>query len=410
MNPRSRSLLAALLALVVPLAGAAQSPRALRLADALDEAERSNADAVLARLHVDSARAERRIAAALPNPTLAAVPGLPSQYSVTVPLDVGPQRLFRVRSQRFGAEATAMDAVDARRLVRASVSGAFYDVLLAQTLRDVAREQRDVVREVLRADSLRFRAGDIPARDVVKTELELARGEAALTRADGDVRSARVALQLLIGRTRPDTGLAAAGELSPPAELPDTIATADLEALALRRRPDLLAAGSRVDAARASRSLARTALWQQPAVGVVNQPAAPFANGSHLALAVTLPVPLFDQFRGERARADASLEAARVAERHVRAQATAEVTGARAQLAAAAVVAHRYEQGILAGADSSLAITRYAYGTGAASLLELLDAIRTHAEVRAEYATAIHDLWLATFALDRATGAELVSP
>ncbi|NUQ21396.1 MAG: hypothetical protein HOQ09_10595, partial [Gemmatimonadaceae bacterium] len=80
MNPRSRSLLAALLALVVPLAGAAQSPRALRLADALDEAERSNADAVLASLHDDSARAERRIAAALPNPTLAAVPGLPSQY------------------------------------------------------------------------------------------------------------------------------------------------------------------------------------------------------------------------------------------------------------------------------------------------------------------------------------------
>jgi outer membrane protein TolC len=58
--------------------------------------------------------------------------------------------------------------------------------------------------------------------------------------------------------------------------------------------------------------------------------------------------------------------------------------------------------------EASLETARYAYRTGASSLLELLDAIRTYAAVRADHAIAIHDYWVGVFALSRATGTEFV--
>jgi len=51
-----------------------------------------------------------------------------------------------------------------------------------------------------------------------------------------------------------------------------------------------------------------------------------------------------------------------------------------------------------------LETARYAYGTGAISLLELLDAIATWSVTRSDYYTALHDYWVSVFAVERAVG------
>ncbi|HEY0780315.1 MAG TPA: TolC family protein [Gemmatirosa sp.] len=404
---RGAALVVACAAAAVPRASSAQQPlraRVVTLPAALAAALRGNPDLVTARLREDSAQGERRIAAAVPNPTLGVVPNVPTQYSISEPIDLTPARLFRTRAARLGADATRLDEADARRTVSYAVRQGFYDVLLAQALRDVAAEQREALRQVLAADSVRLRDGDVPAQNVVRSELELARSDAALARATAQVHVTRLALQQLMGVATPDTGLGAAGTLRFVAVPVDT---AGLRATALRERPDLRSAGLRVAQSRAFVSTARAQLVPIPEVSYVTQRHQRFDNGHFYSFGVgaTLPFPYF--FSGERARARAGLAAAQVAADRARLQVETDAATALDQYQASRALAERYEAGLLAKARQSVATARYAYRAGAISQLELLDALRTDADTRADYYNAVHDYWVGVFAVERAAGVEL---
>jgi cobalt-zinc-cadmium efflux system outer membrane protein len=382
---------------------AAQGAPTLR--QVVDIALQHNPDIRQARLRVDSAHGERRIARALPNPVYAGIPSVPYQYSVALPIDLSPERLYRTRAAKHGEEATAFDHRDVIRQVLFGVRQAFYDLLLADAQRQIALEQRDIFRQLLSADSIRLRAGDLPERDLVKGELEFARAESNLTRAQATARAARLVLQALMGVSQPDTAFAVTGELHAAPEL--AVPVDSLLPLALATRPDMAGARERVDQTRSLKGLAVAGLFPVPVVSVVYQNA-PFESGLRYAFGIALPVPLFYWNGGERQRADAGVAAADVALQRVRVQIAADVAVALGNFRAARVLAERYQKGLLDKATTVLQTSRFAYQQGAISLLELLEAIRTYGETRAEYYGAVHDYWLAAFALSRAVGAEVV--
>jgi cobalt-zinc-cadmium efflux system outer membrane protein len=281
----------------------------------------------------------------------------------------------------------------------------FYDLLLADAHRQVAREERDILQQLLQADSIRLRAGDISERDLVRSELESARADAALTRADADVRAARLALQALMGVLDPDTGFTVTGQLESAPALKLSIDS--LLPLALAERPDLAAARRQADQSHSLKSLATAGLLPIPVVSIVYQKA-PFSSGLRYAFGIALPVPLFDRNGGERERASAGVSAAEVGVRRKRAEINEDVAVAAANYRSARVLAERYQAGLLDKAEAALEATRFAYQQGAASLLELLDAIRTYGGTRAEFYGAVHDYWVTAFALSRAVGVDVV--
>lgn len=375
------------------------------LHDALEIALRRNPDIVQATLRVDSAHGERRIARALPNPTYMGIPGTPYQYGVALPIDLSPERLYRTRAASHGESATRFAARDVIRQVTFSVREGFYDLLLADAVRRIAVEEREIIRQLLAADSVRLRAGDVPQRDVVKTELEFARAEAAVARADVAVRGARLVLQTLMGVPAPDTGFVIAGTLDSAPAL--TVPMDSVLPLSLANRPDLAAAEEQVDATHSLKSLATASLVPVPVVSLVYQNT-PFESGLRYAFGVSLPVPLFYWNGGERQRANAGVAAADVGVRRVRVQIESDVALALAGFRSARVLAERYESGLLTKSTTALESTRFAYQQGAVSLLELLDAVRTFGETRSEYYAAEHDSWVAAYALSRAVGADVV--
>ncbi len=392
------------------VAGAAGAARATAqgsptLHDVLEIALRRNPDIVQAKLRVDSAHGERRIARALPNPTYVGIPGNPYQYSIALPLDLSPERLYRTRAARQGEAATQAGRRDAMRQVVFNVRQGFYDLLLADAQRQIALEQRDIVRQLLGADSVRLRAGDIPERDLVRSELEFARAEAALTRADASVRAARLALQALMGVTDPDTGFTVTGELQAVPALTEPLGS--LLPLALTNRPDIAAAQEQVDQSRSLKALATAGLFPVPLVSVVYQNA-PFESGLRYAFGIAVPVPLFYWNGGERQRANAGLLSAEVTVQRTRVQIESDVAVALANFRSARVLAERYQAGLLEKSATALGTTRFAYQNGAASLLELLDAIRTYGDTRSEYYGAVHDSWVAAYGLSRAVGVDVV--
>lgn len=398
-------LLSGSLAPVSPAQGQGLVAPPPTLADLLALASRQNPDIQAARLTVDSAYGEQQVARSFPNPSVGYAPGNPSQYSAVEPVDVFPERLFRTRAAGRGTDAARRDLQDVIRRVTFVVRMGYYDLLLANALRGVAREELDIVRQLLAADSTRLAHGDIPARDVAKTELELARAEAAFARAQANVHAATVGLQVLLGFARPDTAFTVAGELRyEPVSLP----VDSLSSLAVANRPDVRATEQRIAQSRALHSLAIATLFPAPTLSLVYQPSEPFASGSNYALGVGLTLPLFYWHSGERTRARAGLEQAELNRRRVSAQVYGEVATALDSLGAAKTLAERYESGLLAKARAVLETERYAYQAGAASLLDLLDAIREYADTRAEYYGAVRNYWVSLYAVDRAAGRDLV--
>ncbi|MFI5214660.1 MAG: TolC family protein, partial [Gemmatimonadales bacterium] len=389
-----------------PALGAQAPPSAPDPRDVVAIALRHNPDILAARLRTDSAVGEQRIARAIPNPVVNSAPNQPWQYTVTVPLDVTPQRFLRTRAAARASDAALSDAADVVRQVTFAVRQAYVDVLLAEQQRELATERRDIFRQLLAADSARLRAGDVPQRDVIKAELELARADADRMRSDAQVHAARLALQLLMGVGTHDTAFTVAGGLAyAPVEIPAD----SLEALAAQR-PDLQAAHARVEQSAALRSLANSLWIPLPELTYSYQHGGQFArgdlftNGSSYALGFGFSLPLFYWNGGERQRSAAGLEQATVATRHVEAQVANDVATALDGYRSARSLAERYEGGLLAEARSVLETARYAYGTGAISLLELLDAIATWSDTRSDYITAVHDYWVSVYGLSRAVG------
>ncbi len=378
--------------------------RVVTLAGALAAALRANPDLLTARLREDSAQGERRIARAIPNPSVGVVPNVPTQYSLTEPIDLTPARLFRTRASRLGYDATRLDNTDTRRQVAYNVRQSFYDALLAQSLRDVAGEQREAVRRVLAADSVRLRDGDVPALNLTRSELEFARSDAAYARAVAQSRAARLALQQLMGVAAPDTGLAAAGTLH---YRPVAVDTAGIRDVALRERPDLRSAGVRIAQSRAILGNARANLVPVPQVSIVGQQHVRFENNRFYMLGFGAEIPFLNFFGGERQRARAGVAASEVAEERARVQVETDVATALDQYRVSRALAERYESGLLAKARGAVSAAQYAYRAGAISQLELIDALRTDAETRSDYYTSVHDYWVSVFALERAAGVDV---
>ena len=379
------------------------------LREVMARALQENPDVRLARLGVDAAAAERRIARAVPNPILSAIPNAPYQYNASVPLDIGPDRLFRTRAAGQGARAARLDLDNVERQIRYVVRQGFYDLLLADALLRTAADKRNTFRQLLEADSVRVRVGDAPARNLVKSELELARSEADLTRAEADVKAARIAIQLLMGVPSPDTGFTIRGDLSyrdlGPLDAPTMPAD----------RPDVAAAQARVGQARSARSLIAAELLPTPTMTLTYQPDGGFStreiwtlgSSGRFSLGVELQLPLLNWNGGQRARAAIQVESAITQEQRARVQVEAEVVLARDQYRATSTLASRYQSGLLARARTALDQARYAYQAGATSLLDVLEAIRTYGDTQVSAAQACHDYWVSVAALSAAIGTDV---
>jgi cobalt-zinc-cadmium efflux system outer membrane protein len=389
----------------------AQTPPAptvrLTLAQAIAIALERSPDVKLAQAAVDSARGESRVARSWPALSLASIPNTPFQYGATLPLDLTPARIYRTRVGSLGVAAADADRRDANRTISVNVARAFYDVLLADDRRAIADQRRDAVRRVLASDSARVKAGDLAPHNLARSVVELARADASVARAQADAETARLTLQTLLAVPLADTIVEADGSLAyRRIDIPDD----SLAAAALRDRPDVAAADRRVEQSVALDRAARTSLIPVPQLSYVRQFGGPFESGHYYAFGVGVELPSPGAYLGAKDRATAGLDAARWHARAVTSQVERDVRAALVELRIQQGLVERYEGGVLAKVAESVAAAQYAYDRGAASLLDVIDAIRAQQDARDDYSLALHDYWVSVYALNAAAGSPVVRP
>ncbi|MEO6445628.1 MAG: TolC family protein [Gemmatimonadaceae bacterium] len=407
----------------------------LTLRDALAKAASQHPLIEAARARLTSARGGRRTAGAIPNPVLTYMvedardlggkANIPlereTQTYLTLPLEPLFQRWPRVRQSDAEVRAAQAELTRAEQMVALDAARAFFRVASAQVAVDAAEELRARWGELVTFTSARVREGITPEGELIRTRLELDRVTASLTLERVEWARARAALAPYLGGTGPPATPVRIGDsrveafrvavdsdsLARPMSAMPMPALATLMAQARAARPELIAARERVAAARADVGLQRTLTVQQLGATLGTKRRAGLTS---LTAGLTLPLPLFNQNRGEVQRATGQRMAAEQELLWTERQVAAEVAAAADAVLLLAAQLDELRGSFLSRAEESQRIALAAYQDGAVSLLQVLDASRALADARIMYYRTLFAQRQSVLELNAAIGTALLGP
>ena len=292
----------------------------------------------------------------------------------------------RVRSLSAAAaldwESSREDLQAAAISLAAQVASTYYQLVEQQQQLQVLADQLELNEQVLELVTLRFRRGQVKATEVLRQRqlVESTRGEMALTAGRRAVFAH--ALSILLGRPPDEVVVDETGRFTTLPPSPDTGLPADL----VQRRPDvrraflaLLAADRRAAAAVAAR-FPRISLSAQGSTS--GEEAGDLFHNWMGNLAANLLLPLFDA--GER-KAEVDRSQATAAERLYAYEQTVLVALREVE---DALIQEARQRDYLDNLEAQLALlrevvarTRDNYTSGAATYLQVLDALRTHQQL-----------------------------
>jgi cobalt-zinc-cadmium efflux system outer membrane protein len=175
----------------------------------------------------------------------------------------------------------------------------------------------------------------------------------------------------------------------------------DMQATALKSRPDLQAAQQGIAAANSAFNLQK-AIGKRDVTGQIDYTHLSYLND--VSLFGSMQMPIFDRNQGEIKRAGFAITQAQQQQLNVNGQVLTDVRDAYEGWQANNEVVGLYRSGYLDDAQQSRDITDYAYKRGAASLLDFLDAERSFRATQLGYRQALASYLQALEQLREAVG------
>lgn len=420
MSRRPRSARIATLALgLVAAAGlaaaadaSAATPR-LTLREVFGLAVAANPNQAVLAARRAEAEAERRRAAAYPNPALEIAAGwadgrdadagsratLAAEFAQ--PIEWPAARRARAAAAAAGVDAAAWNAVLDRTALATEVRRTFGTVLFRQRMLALAREDAANAAEIEAIVDLRVAGGEAAELDRIKVRLERLRADRAVGAEAGRLAAARTELAALCGDTLPaDFEVADAWPDKPEPAGADPAATWAghpalrlQEAVRTRHEQEL--------------RLAEAARRPGLAVGLA---AAREYDANSLGGFLRLELPAWDRNAGGIAAAAARRDEADALLAKLRRDIRRDVTLAARGLEQARAQRAAFEGGLRQAAAEAYRIETLRYREGEVDFLHLLDTRRTARQVEAEYLLSQYDVQMARAELDRALGKGDVEP
>jgi cobalt-zinc-cadmium efflux system outer membrane protein len=377
---------------------------------------------------IDQAQADLLTSSLPPNPTLTGdallLPlrritpenqGGPPQtdWMLGMPIDwfLFGKRAAAIDSARLGVDVSAADYAEQVRQRIANVVAAYYDVLEARALYDLARQDHETLRRVESMTAERVKLGGAPAVDLDRARL-------AVFDARREARNREVTLAAALSKFRAFLGTAGASaaldvtgglEVPSPANPPSR---EEILTLAEQARPDIISLRRQIAKAGAAVRTEQTKGWPTltPALQYTEQfqHSIGFRNFPSWDVSVALSLPLFDRNQGNIAKARSTEVQTTLTLQaqlnDLRAEVEQAVDAFRA--AHANVTANDPEQ--LRTAQSVRDRIEQAYKAGGKTLLELLDAERAYRDARRTYILGQSTYWHSLHRLNAAVGKQVL--
>ncbi len=395
---------------------AGQSTTLISLDQAIDLALAHNHSLKASRTLILQNQAQEITANLRPNPTLGAdtqfIPFFsPQDFSGTnldqvQQFDIGISYLFergrkrqhRLQAARDQTAVTRAQIADAERTLAFNVGQQFVSVLLAESTLQFATENLKGFQQTVDISQMQFKAGYIGEGDYLKIKLQLLQFQTDVSSARLAKVQALVGLRQFFGYEAVPADFDVIGDL---AYQPLQVKLEDLQARALRDRPDFRAAELGITAAQSQYLLAK-ANSKVDVNGTYNfSHVAGETTGSIFA---SFELPIFNRNQGEIARTNYALTQAKEQEQSASDTVLSDVANAYEAVKSNDEVVQLYTSGYLKQAQDSRDISEYAYKRGAASLLDFLDAERSYRSTQLAYRQALASYMTALEQLKEALG------
>jgi cobalt-zinc-cadmium efflux system outer membrane protein len=279
-----------------------------------------------------------------------------------------------------------------------NVAQQFIAVLLAESTLQFAQQDLKGFEQTVGLAETQYKSGYISEGDYLKIKLQLLQFQTDVSSAQLARVQALIALRQSLGYDTVPADYDVIGTLT---YTPVKKQMTDLEAEALKDRPDLRASELGITAARSQVLLAK-ANGKQDVTGGFTYTHTAATNSS--GISVSIPWALFNRNQGEIARTQYALTQAQQAKMAASDQVLSDVSDAYNSLRSNAEVVDLYSSGYLKQAKDSRDISEYAYKRGAASLLDFLDAERSYRAVQLAYRQALSSYMTSLEQLKEAVG------
>jgi outer membrane protein, heavy metal efflux system len=403
-------------ALPRPAAAQTQGPVKITLDEAIQLALQHNHTLQAARTTIQQSQAEEITANLRPNPILLGdaqfIPFFqPSEFSSaymdnTAQFDLGISYLFergkkrqhRLQAARDVTAVTRSQVADNERTLAFQTASQFINVELAESTLDLAQQDLSSFQNTVDISQTRYKAGDISEDDYLKIKLQLLQFQTDVSQAQVAKAQGLSDLRQLLGyeSVAPDYDIVSGFNYQPmPLNLED------LQARALKLRPDVRAAQQGVTAANSAYQLQK-AEGKQDVTAQINYTHVSAVNTA--SLFGNVQIPIFNRNQGEIARAGYAITQAQQQEQAAENQALTDVRDAYNGLESQDQILKLFSSGYLDEAKEDRDISDYAYHRGAASLLDFLDAERSYRATELEYRQTLASYLLALEQLREAVG------
>ena len=394
----------------------AQSPTLITLDEAIDLALAHNHAIKATRTLILQNQAQEITANLRPNPTLGAdsqfIPVFSPQFFSGDNLDQvqqfdlgigylferGHKRQRRLQAARDQTAVTRAQVSDAERTLAFNVGQQFVSVLLAESTLQFALQDLKSFQQTVDISEYQFKAGYIGEGDYLKIKLQLLQFQTDVSSARLAKMQALVGLRELLGYDAVPANFDVMGDLG---YAPLKAGLEDLEARALRERPDFREAQLGVTAAQSQILLAKA----NAKVDVTGTYDFTHVSGeTSSSIFVNFPLPIFNRNQGEIARTNYALTQAQEQQNSASDTVLSDVSNAYEAVKSNDEVVQLYTSGYLKQAEDSRDISQYAYKRGAASLLDYLDAERSYRSTQLAYRQALASYMTALEQLKEAVG------
>jgi cobalt-zinc-cadmium efflux system outer membrane protein len=295
----------------------------------------------------------------------------------------GKKRQHRLQAAKDQTAVTRSQVADDERQLVFNVSQQFVAAVLAKSTLDFAQQNLDSFRQTVDISQQRYTSGDMSEGDLLKIKLQMFQFESDLAAARLAKSQALVALRQQVGYESVPDNFDVDGELE---YQPIKGNVEDLQALALRSRPDLQAAQQGVVAARSQLELAKANGKRDLNASFSYTHTAGISSG---AFFFNIDLPIFDRNQGEIARTRYAITQSQEQQLEATQQVLTDVRNAYESLRMNEQIIKLYQGGYVEQAKQSKDIDEYSYKRGVASLLDYLDAERTYRANQLAYRQAL---------------------
>jgi len=332
-----------------------------------------------------------------------------NMFSISQTLPGRGKRALRTSVAESSVDVAKAQLEEVRLEVRVRVHKAFDDLLRADDELRIHDQHVGIARQAIEAARIKYAVGKVPQQDILKAQVALTALAEHMIRFDQDADLARARLNTLIGRD-PDAPLRVSGKFAVLTVLPPTT---KLEEIALRSRPDLIAAQQLAEMSHKEQALAKKAYLPDFTISagyMLMPPSSDMRNSYMVEGSMNLPWLNRRKHDSEIAESTARATEQDAELAALRNAAFGQIQEALVQAKAAQRLARMYNDQLRPQAEATLQSSVIAYENDRTNFLDLLDSQLTVINVDLAWLQAVADFDIRLADLELAAGTPLDQP